>query len=284
MYSSEFFRVLWNASEGENWYTPTMQDGVWSEGGPQTMSSAAFGVDPVAPYDQYITPLKYNGLRKKGLLGNPGVIFADFDNETYQGSFRLPPSIVVSSSPGHFHLYWLLKEPTTPELWAPRAKGWTAEIGADPGGWDATQVLRIPGTWNHKYDPPAEVWLASFKPELVYDLDQFPLADLGPEIEANTAPEPDRSRGQRLLADGINNGKIPLSSIYWLTASEEDIKALGTIDRSAILWQQERVLLEAGYTPIEVFDLLYHAGIDKWRGQPLKLWREINKAVGYGGR
>ena len=278
----EFFETIWGASTGENVFLPSMYDGMWTEGygiKPDNLIYTVWSME-AAYTDYYFTPLRYNGLRKKGLLGNPGVIFADMD-KAHPGTFKLRPSVVVQTSPNHFHLYWLLNEPVEPEIWAPRAKGWTAEIGADPGGWDATQELRVPLTRNYKYDPPVDVWLVDMDRDRRYDIEQFPEAVLGPEVEISDAPVPDRSRGQRLLNDMIASGSVPLSSVYWITTNEEEIKTLGKIDRSAILWQQERSLLEAGLTPTQVFDLLYHAGVNKWRGQPLKLWREINKAAGY---
>jgi hypothetical protein len=278
---SDFFEIIWGASEGTYVFLPSMRDGVWTEGPGMEPGVASWDwiLDDEGPVDHYFTPLRYNGLRKKALLGNPGVIFADMDKRG-SGTFRLEPSVVVQTSPNHFHLYWLLDEPVHPQEWAPRAQGWTYEIGADPGGWDATQVLRVPSTRNYKYNPPVDVWIAKLDPDCKYSLDQFPSTNtIGVDPDDKNAPTPDRSRGQRLMADCIASGSVPLSSIYWITASEEDIKALGTIDRSRVLWQQECVLLEHGLSPTQVFDLLYHAGINKWRGQPLKLWREINKAA-----
>ena len=82
----DFFEIIWGASEGENVFFPTMRDGVWTEGGkwrPEDLIPSAgndlydFTADNT---DYYFSPLRYNGLRKKGLLGNPGVIFADMDS------------------------------------------------------------------------------------------------------------------------------------------------------------------------------------------------------------
>jgi hypothetical protein len=283
---SSFFETIWGASTGRNVFLPHSRGGVWTEGyemqpdvALQMLEMTLFNNDGV---DYYFSPLRYDGKRKKGLLGYPGVIFADIDSPQ-AGSFRLAPSIVVQSSPQHFHGYWLLEEPVHATVWEPRAKGWSQEIGADPGGWDTTQVLRVPGTSNNKYEPPQSVWIAKLDPDCRYHIDEFPVADTGPIAEINPLPEPDRSRGSKLLAEGIASGSVPLGSVYWLTASEEDLKVLGTIDRSRVLWQQERILLEAGYTPEQVYDLLYHAGINKWKGTPLRFWKEINKAAATKG-
>src|SRR5215204_4414615 len=64
---------------------------------------------------------------------------------------ELKPTAVVESSPGHYHAYWRLEASIPPET-AEKLNGRLAqEIGADPSGFDRTQLLRVPGTANHKY-------------------------------------------------------------------------------------------------------------------------------------
>lgn len=65
------------------------------------------------------------------------------------------PTVVLETSPGRWHGFW-----RAPTAMAPSdAEEISRQIayahhraGADLGGWDLTQVLRIPGTHNHKYD------------------------------------------------------------------------------------------------------------------------------------
>lgn len=68
--------------------------------------------------------------------------------------FPLPPSYVISSGTG-WHVYWLLKEPATgfPTLEA-RNKGIAVELGGDLACADVSRILRVPGSLNHKYNPP----------------------------------------------------------------------------------------------------------------------------------
>ncbi len=78
------------------------------------------------------------------------------------------PSVVVESSPGRTHLFWLLTEPIEPEV-AERLNNRIARaIGADRSGHDLTQLLRPPGTRNQKYDGTPEVSLVETTGE-VYD-------------------------------------------------------------------------------------------------------------------
>ena len=66
---------------------------------------------------------------------------------------ELEPTIAIGSSPGRYVGLWSTDEPITEHL----NKRLTYFLKADKGGWDLTQVLRLPGTLNHKYSPPEPV-------------------------------------------------------------------------------------------------------------------------------
>lgn len=69
----------------------------------------------------------------------------------------LEPHIVVQTSPGHFHRYWLVNGETTLD----DTDGWTdvmvKQYGSDPGAKGRNRVLRVPGFWNHKRGCPVEL-------------------------------------------------------------------------------------------------------------------------------
>lgn len=74
------------------------------------------------------------------------------------------PSAVVNSG-GGLHVYWIASEPLTPIDWRPYAEGLKALLLAEGVKCDAglttddVRILRVPGTFNHKYDPPKPVVL-----------------------------------------------------------------------------------------------------------------------------
>jgi hypothetical protein len=74
------------------------------------------------------------------------------------------PSIIVDSG-GGLHVYWTSDRPLTLDEWRPYAAGLKAlllqeGVKCDAGlTTDAARILRVPGTLNHKYDPPRMVKL-----------------------------------------------------------------------------------------------------------------------------
>jgi Mrp family chromosome partitioning ATPase len=113
-----------------------------------------------------------------------GALFLDVDCKTRtQEEARatlngLPflPSIVVNSG-GGFHVYYLLREPV--DVQADRA-GLTALLRRLAGALDGdlaaaepARILRVPGTHNHKYDPPRVVEVDVFEPARRYNLSDF---------------------------------------------------------------------------------------------------------------
>lgn len=80
--------------------------------------------------------------------------WADLDTACPWG-INPEPTVVLETSPGRWHGFWRAPMPMDPA----RAEEISRQIayahhreGADLGGWDLTQVLRIPGTRNHKYE------------------------------------------------------------------------------------------------------------------------------------
>jgi hypothetical protein len=90
--------------------------------------------------------------RKKEHAATPTLLWADIDDGKLN---RIKPTVAIESSPGRYVGIWECDAPVTEAL----NKRLTNYIGADKGGWDLTQVLRVPGTKNHKYDPAPRVKL-----------------------------------------------------------------------------------------------------------------------------
>ena len=83
----------------------------------------------------------------------------------------LPTHVVLSG--GGLHCHWLLTESLDPAAWkvtAKRVKRLTEVFGlrADPSRTaDIASLMRLPGTWNYKYDPPRPVKLIRTSREFI---------------------------------------------------------------------------------------------------------------------
>jgi hypothetical protein len=97
-------------------------------------------------------------------------LFADLDGDvdgvTAQqrlDAFRLPPTMVVETSPGHLQAYWKLREPLDMRNPADeqRARSLLRRlalgVGGDLAAAEPARVLRLPMTRNFKYHPAAVV-------------------------------------------------------------------------------------------------------------------------------
>lgn len=85
-------------------------------------------------------------------------LFADFDRPDPGREFSglpLAPSIIVESSPGKHHAYWLA-DPAAPWPLAEFAEAQrriAAALGTDPKVCDLPRVMRLPGYWHRKAQP-----------------------------------------------------------------------------------------------------------------------------------
>ena len=102
----------------------------------------------------------------KAAVASLPAIWADIDSGEAIAelvTFALPPTLVINTgTPGHVHAYWFTTEPLEPDVGEGLNRRIAATLGADVQAVHASQVLRLPGTLNHKQEPPAEVTLADF--------------------------------------------------------------------------------------------------------------------------
>lgn len=108
--------------------------------------------------------------RRKGLVLPSCWLYADLDKvkpPRYKGNLEmrligepsLQPSIAWESSPGRYQALWHLDKHLPKIAHSQLNQKLTYALGADKGGWDLTQVLRVPGTINHKYAEKPKVKL-----------------------------------------------------------------------------------------------------------------------------
>ncbi len=91
----------------------------------------------------------------------------------------LPPPTALVSSGGGLHCYWFFDRPLSRAEWQPYGDGLKAAaqqhgLRCDPISADSARILRVPGTRNFKFDPPAPVRLLGMRP------DDYPVEALAP--------------------------------------------------------------------------------------------------------
>src|SRR5262249_34793485 len=121
-------------------------------------------------------------------------------------------------------------------------------MGADRSGWDLTQLLRIPGCRNYKYEGAPESRIIHFDDALVYNAD---------ELERTLPPAPakasaSRTTGAGTTATGTNEPPVRLDadSLRWWTGERFVRKEHSADpDRSATLYVIGERLARANASP-----------------------------------
>lgn len=180
------------------------------------------------------------------------------------------PSIAIESSPGRYVGLWFTNKPTTEAL----NRRLAYHIGADKSGWDLTQVLRIPGTTNYKYDSrPKTRFIAT--DDKTWDVDELDHI-LPKEVEHAGIPT-DASNVWRRVKKTIKNESARAFLQRELTTRR--IPAVGK--RSEVLFRLVATMLEAGIKEEDGLTLIKCSVWNKFAGrrnEDAQLRREWEKA------
>lgn len=120
--------------------------------------------------------------RIKGNASEVLALWADMDGAPIPNG-NLKPTALVESSPGRFHCSWRLTDSIPPEIAEELNKRIALATGADPSGFDLTQLLRVPGTTNYKYPEHPTVQLRSLDGKRSYIPAE--LDEILPKLEEN---------------------------------------------------------------------------------------------------
>jgi len=202
--------------------------------------------------------------RKKEYAVPPRLLWADLD-EADPRKMDPKPTIAFESSPGRYVGLWFTDRTVREGL----NRRLTYHLDADHGGWDFTQVLRVPGTVNYKYSSTPRVRI---------------LWDDGPEwkikdIEKKLPAEPESvDLNARDVFDRYEKRLPP-----WVRRELMSSKPPPSGKRSEMIWKLEHALLEAGMSKDESFVLIKASVWNKFKGRSSEyqqLRRELDKVVG----
>jgi hypothetical protein len=152
--------AIWGQREGYVFLPYKQQPNAWHETTGVPYAGKLPDLDSL-PHrvDQYFCPVVFSEpLRQKKFALPTNVLWADLDPAD-PNKCRLKPSIAWESSPGRYQAIWFLTSEVEPDTAAALSKRIAYADGGDKGGWDLTQVLRLPGTQNFKYAAAPEVRL-----------------------------------------------------------------------------------------------------------------------------
>ena len=102
-------------------------------------------------YDLFFAPNLFTGQRKNENMAPSVWLYADLDEAEYPA---LTPTWYWETSPGNTQAMWKLNEPMDLEAHSRWNKALTTLTGADPGGWHASKLLRVPSSYNYKRGCP----------------------------------------------------------------------------------------------------------------------------------
>lgn len=187
------------------------------------------------------------------------------------------PSIAIESSPYKYQAYWIFETPQDPETAediSKRIAYYHAFQGADKSGWDLTQLLRVPFTFNMKYDEEVPVTILEanrnkYRPD---DFDKYPPIVKNHALDT-PMPEvvPDTS-GAQILKKYENNIQPQVDFLFSAQPDE---------DWSKNLWFLQLSCFEAGMNKEEVFAVARDAACNKYKRdgkEEEKLWEEVVRA------
>lgn len=206
-------------------------------------------------------------------------VWADLDF-CEPGNLLVEPTVVIESSPNRYQAYWCLDKELDPddvEDISRRIAYKHADQGADRSGWDLTQLLRVPFTFNFKYNgvtvPVVSIIAASRNLYRLKDFEEYPET---PEYIAVNAEMPAEEDLPQSAEDLLQGKRLAINPMVWRLFVEEP-----ETDWSKALWNLQMLLFEAGFSREEVFVIVREAKCNKYARDgkaAYLLWKEVCRA------
>ena len=219
--------------------------------------------------------------RDKTAVKSVNLLWADLDEvDPRKVEKRLRPSVAWESSPGRFAALWVLDKFIPADQAEKLNRRLTYHLGADKGGWDITQVLRVPGSRNYKYEGAPSGKLLWNKQQVVYGEGAFShLKEVQGEDDLLDAPSvgevnDDGRSPQEILAPF--SGRVP-ARVYELIFADPASVEVGA--RSDRLWELECRLAELGMDAGAIANVCRRSPYNKFQGRNTE-WRQLLTEAG----
>lgn len=217
--------------------------------------------------DVYFCPLPFSKPERLAKYVKPvNILWSDVDDGNPK---KLRPTVLWESSPGRHHALWFIKDRMHPEDAAELNRSLTYYLGADKGGWDLSQVLRVPGTYNHKYKSKPQVKLVH------WDKKELSVAKVANKV---------RHRVTKTVVENMDGDAEEILSQYRLSSRVLNLLNSEAEEgrRSDVLWYLENKLSDAGMSPEEVIAVIKASDWNKYAGrhdEDHRLKSEMSKVV-----
>lgn len=197
--------------------------------------------------DVYISPAVFSEAKvSKSTYKASKVVWAEFDGNAPEDYGISPTVIICSSLRYHNHCYWLLDEPITEyHVVEEINRGLAFTLNADKSGWDCTQILRPPSSFNYKRGKAVSVLSAGAD---VYNVGDFSRFQAPPKIDE----------------DSIVLEEVPsVQSVIFRHAFPEDFEDVFTATpkeghRSTYMMRVAYIAAETGCSNEEIYALIYN--------------------------
>lgn len=230
-------------------------------------------------------------MRRADNIAHQWAAYADADSLDLK-KLKAEPTMVVKTSPGRHHVYWVTTNDDPDRLVEiSRTIAHThAADGCDKGGWDAGQLLRVPGSTNNKYltrdGSTFEVTIAQHSN--TWDIAK--LADIYPPGTVTAQSDP--SLEDMPPKSEWHNSPAVLKEVQEIFAYSVEIEEMFHAryvpedDWSDIMWRFLGMLARYGASRLAAMYLGWEAPFNKYRGkrskdrqyEPEHFWNEVCRA------
>jgi hypothetical protein len=245
----------------------------WPEQAEQLLAYVAAN----APKDVYTSGTLFKGTRARKTNAK-AVSFVHADADTFNtDDARVPPSMVVQSSPGKTQLWWLIEDTCDPARIEPLSHAVSLAHPKDTtgldDGWAVNKLMRVPGTTNLKYDEPHTVTMEITGQ--TYTLQDFEA--VYPPAEASHITNKDMGT---LPSKGEAMKSLRSSPALMQLLNRKDVHG---VDRSDALFLLEQELFRCGASDEAAFVICKEHPFNKFEadgkyGADELLWSDIQRA------
>lgn len=216
--------------------------------------------------------------RTKDEVSSAPCAWADLDTCDPE-NLLVRPTFIIESSPGRFQALWVFEREVKPfdaEDISRRIAYAHADEGADKSGWDLTQLLRVPLSYNYKYaDAPVVKIVDVHKAR--YRLKDFVVYPQVRGYEYSDIPMPEEATIPTNAVEMLHERRNRLSPFVWEMFQVEPPEG----EWSQKLWSLLMLLFEASFTREQVFAIAREAACNKFKrdGLPdIYLWKDVCRA------